>query len=217
MLLIVKILFSLILLTNSNQKANISEFLKVQLSEYDKIEYTIISPKGIDLSSISLDSSREFKHNGNIAYVPIKQKSNNGNFINSLITLRLRLYKNVLVANRSMRKNEILNKSDFSLKNKEVSSLRFPPICDFEMLESYRCKLKINEKSILQDGMIEKIPDIEIGDRIEALLINNSVTIGFAATSRSEGSVGSVIKIKSDDQKIYKAKVLNNTTVKIIE
>ena len=65
--------------------------------------------------------------------------------------------------------------------------------------------------------MIEKIPDIKVGDRIEAYFINNSVAISFDATSRSEGSVGSIIKIKSDDQRIFKAKVLNNSTVKIIE
>ncbi len=53
--------------------------------------------------------------------------------------------------------------------------------------------------------------------RIEAFYTNNSVAISFAATSRSEGSVGNIIKIKSDDQRIFKAKVLNNTTVKIIE
>ncbi len=217
MIAIVKILFSLLLITNSNQKLAINDYLKIQLSEYQKIEYTIVSPRGVDLSMISVDNSREFKVNGSFAYLPIKQKSNNGSSINSLLTLRLKLYKNVLVANRSLRKNEILNKSDFSLKSKEVSSLRFSPISSFDMLENYRCRLKISEKSILQNGMIEKIPDIEIGDRVEALFINNSVTIGFSATSRSEGYVGNIIKVKSDDQKIYKAKVINNTTVKIIE
>lgn len=217
MVAIVKILFSLLLITNSNQKLAINDYLKTELSEYQKIEYTIVSPKGVDLSIISVDNSREFKLNGSFAYLPIKQKSNNGSFINSLLTLRLKLYKNVLVANRSLRKNEILNKSDFSLKSKEVSSLRFTPISSFDMLDNYRSRLKISEKSILQDGMIEKIPDIEIGDRVEALFINNSVTIGFSATSRSEGYVGNIIKVKSDDQRIFKAKVINNTTVKIIE
>lgn len=217
MIAIVKILFSLMLITNSNQKFVINDYLKAQLSEYQKIEFTIVSPASVDLSLISIDNSREFKHNGSFAYLPIKQKSNNGGYINSFLTLRLKLYKNVLVANRSLRKNEILNKSDFSLKSKEVSSLRFPPISSFDMLDKYRCRLKISEKSILQDGMIEKIPDIEIGDRVEALFISNSVSIGFTATSRSEGCVGNIIKVKSDDQRIFRAKVINNTTVKIIE
>lgn len=214
---IVKILFSLLLITNSNQKLVINDYLKAQLSEYQKFEYSIVSPVSVDLDLISVDDSREFKLNGSFAYLPIKQKSDNGTYVNSFLTLRLKLYKEVLVANRSLRKNEILNKSDFSLKSKEVSSLRFSPISSFDMIENYRCRLKISKKSILQDGMIEKIPDIEIGDRVEALFISNSVTIGFTVTSRSEGYVGNIIKVKNDDQKIYKAKVINNTTVKIIE
>jgi flagella basal body P-ring formation protein FlgA len=65
--------------------------------------------------------------------------------------------------------------------------------------------------------MIEKIPDVKIGDRINAIFTNNSVNISFSVTSRSEGIAGEIVRVKRDDKKIFKAKVINNTTVKIIE
>jgi len=65
--------------------------------------------------------------------------------------------------------------------------------------------------------MIEQIPDVEIGDRVEAIFNNKSVNISFNVTARSEGISGGVIKVKRDDKKIFKARVINNSTVKIIE
>ena len=217
MLAFFEILFALILIGNNSQHTIISNYLKTQLNEYEQIEHIVISPKGIEQYSIRIDNSREFKVNGNYGYVPIKEKGIDGSYKNSLVTVRLKLYKKVLVANRPLRKKENISIEDFTVKSKEVSTLRFKPIGEFESLDYYRCKFNVSENTILQLSMIEKIPDIKVGDRIEAFFTNNSVAISFDATSRSEGSVGNIIKIKSDDQRIFKAKVLNNTTVKIIE
>ncbi|MCB0750555.1 MAG: flagella basal body P-ring formation protein FlgA, partial [Ignavibacteriae bacterium] len=41
--------------------------------------------------------------------------------------------------------------------------------------------------------------------------------ISFAVTARTEGVAGEQIVVKNDDKKIFKAKIINNTTVKIIE
>lgn len=217
MLALLEILLVLLLLGDNNQQNIIGEYLKTQLNDYEKIEHIVLSPKDIEQYSIMIDSSREFKINGNYGYVPVKEKNDDGSFRNSIVTVKLKLFKKVLVSNRQLRKKENISNADFTLKYKEVATLRFQPINDYERLEYYRCKFNISENTILQNSMIEKIPDIKVGDRIEALFTNNSVSISFDATSRSEGSVGNIIKIKSDDQRIYKAEVLNNSTVKIIE
>ncbi|MCW8848615.1 MAG: flagellar basal body P-ring formation chaperone FlgA [Melioribacteraceae bacterium] len=217
MLALFKIILALFLIGDNSQQTIIGEYLKTQLNEYEKIEHTVIAPKNIEQYSIMIDDSRDFKLNGNYGYVPVKEKNNDGSFRNSLVTVKLKLFKKVMVANRQLRKKENLSNSDFTIKYKEVSTLRFQPISENESLEYYRCKFNVSENTILQNSMIEKIPDIEVGDRIEAFYTNNSVAISFDATSRSEGSVGNIIKIKSDDQRIFKAEVLNNSTVKIIE
>ena len=217
MLALFKILFSFMIIVSNNQPTMIGKYLNSQLRDYEKIEHVVLSPKNIESCSFSIDNEREFKINGNYGYIPVKEKNRDGSIRNSLVTVKLKLYKKVLVANRSMKKKENISNADFTVKYKEVSTLRFQPIGEFENLGYYRCKFHITENTILQGSMIEKIPDIQIGDRIEAFFTNNSVAISFDATSRSEGSIGNIIKIKSDDQRIFKAKVLNNSTVKIIE
>ena len=65
--------------------------------------------------------------------------------------------------------------------------------------------------------MIEQIPDIKVGDNIEALYINKSVSINFPVTARTEGVTGDLIRVKNRENHIFKARILNNSTVKIIE
>jgi flagella basal body P-ring formation protein FlgA len=214
---ILTILFSFLLVGNDNQELNIDNYLNKHLSDFNRIEYTIVSPKNINLSSCVIDDSRNVKVTGNFAYVPVRELKNNGSFKNALITLKLKLFKNVLVSNRTIVKKEYLNINDFEIVEKEVSTLRFAPVDVSSPIDYYRSRLKISENSILQKSMLEKIPDVQIGDRIEAMFINNSVSISFAVTARSEGVVGDLIKIKRDDKKIFKAKIINNSTVKIIE
>jgi flagella basal body P-ring formation protein FlgA len=214
---LLNILISVMVLGDTNTDIGIQNYLEKQMLDYNKIEYDIVSPITIDLSSCFIDENREFKTRGNYAYLPIKQKNENGSFSNKLVTLRLKLFKKVYVANRSIERDEYLDANYFMIKEKEVSSLRFEPIEVRIPLNKLRAKFKIDENSILQEGMVDKISDIKVGDRIHALFTNNSVNISFGATARSEGLVGDIIDVKRDDKQIFKARILNNTTVKIIE
>lgn len=217
MILTIVNILSLLMLTNSNQGLNLDAFLHDQLSNYSRIEYTVVSPNNIDLTKCKIDDSRDTKLVGKFAYLPIKETNSNGSSNNKLITVKLKLFKNVLVANRDLSKKEYLNKNDFRVAEKEVASLRSAPVNISAHIGDYRSKLRISEKTVLEENMLEKIPDIKIGDRVQAMFINNSVNISFAVTARTEGVVGDIIKIKNDDKKIFKARIINNTSVKIIE
>ena len=210
------ILFSLVLVS-SNIKIDITDYLQRQLSDYNKIEYEIISPKKINLGKCTIDNSRNLKVEGSYAYLPVKFSGNEENSKNSLITLKLKLYKNVLQNNRTIDKRENLDQNYFNIVEKEVTSLRFEPVDISASLANYRAKFRIAENSILQKSMIENIPDIRVGDRITAIYNNNSVNVTFAVTARTSGEVGKIIKVKRDDKKLFKALVVNNTIVKIIE
>ena len=210
------ILFSLILI-GSNEKIDINNYLQERLSDYNKIEYQIISPKQVNLRKCTIDNSRDLKVEGSYAYLPIKYAGYEDNGKNSLLTLRLKLYKNVLQNNRTIDKKESLDPNYFNIVEKEITSLRFEPVDVKASLSNYRAKFKIAENSILQKSMIENIPDIRVGDRVTAIFNNNSVNIAFAVTARTAGEVGKIIKVKRDDKKLFRARVVNNTTVKIIE
>ncbi|MDX1702124.1 MAG: flagellar basal body P-ring formation chaperone FlgA, partial [Melioribacteraceae bacterium] len=188
-------IFILLLLINTNLfSIDVEKYLNERLKNYSKISYNIISPKSLDLSGCKIDNSRELKISKDLAYLPVII-SKNGEIKHSFITLRVKLYKAVLVANKPIRKNQYLSKTDFNIINKEISRLRFEPTETSLNLLNYRSRLNIKENTILQNGMIEKIPDIETGDRIEAVYNNNSLNIKFKVTARSEGTAGSIIRV----------------------
>ena len=213
---IIYIWFVLSFIVSYTQGSDIKDYLVKQLKDYTKIEYKIISPKNADLTKLKIDDSRELKVTRDLAYLPVII-TENAEVKNSIFTLRLKLYKSVLVANRTIKKNEYLQAADFSIIVKEVSQLRFTPLESTFNFNEYKAKFNVPEKSVLQVSMIERIPEIEIGDRIEAVFMNNSLNIKFAATARSEGIAGKIIRVRRDDNRVFKARVINNKTVKIIE
>lgn len=217
MLSVINILLIFLFGLNNNSDTIISKYLSEKLVNYTKFNYEIVSPKSIDLNKINIDRSRKFKLNKNYGYLPVNIKSVNGKINKSLITVKLKLFDKVFVAKRKILTNEFLDKSDFTLMEKEVSSLNDHPFSKLNLINHFKARTIIYPESVLENRMIKIIPDIEIGDRVNALYSKGIVNVSFSAVSRSRGVVDDVIKIKRDDNKIFKARVLNNNTVKIIE
>lgn len=216
MIYLINILFIFLIGTNSNNNSVINGYLNEKLSDYNKFSYKIVSPKNIDLGKVSLDTSRELKMKREYAYVPV-QLTYKGKTKNTVLTVKLKLYKNVLVATRKIRKREFLTKNDFKVMEKEISNLRDKPLRAVTDLNILRARINIAPESVLQQNMVEQIPDINIGDRVEAIYTKGIVNVNFLVTSRSEGVTGEVVKVKRDDNRIFKARVINNKTVKILE
>ena len=196
-------IFLLFLILNSiSFGIDVRKYLSEKLKDYSKFSYDIVSPKKANLSEYDIDTSREIKISSDLAYLPVI-KSKNGEINHSFLTLRVKLYKEVLITTKPIMKNQYLTINDFEVVNKEVSRLRFEPIETSLNLGNYRSRLNIKENTILQNTMIEKIPDIETGDRVEAVYNNHSLNIRFNVTARSEGIAGSIIRVKRDDNKNF--------------
>ncbi len=202
---------------NHNTDSIITKYLSEKLSSYNRFSYELVSPKTIDFSKVKIDESRKFKLNRDYGYLPVKIKTPRGKTNNSVLTVRLKLFKNVLVANRTISKSEYLSKSDFKVLEKEVSKLRDNPYTNLNNITGLRAKTVISSEVVLQNNMIEQIPDILPGDRVDAFYSKGIVIVSFPAVSRSRGVVGDIIKIKRDDNRILKARILNNNKVKIVE
>ena len=198
-------------LVNAEDQNVIRKYLEGKFHDVRKIEFEIISPNQNQLGDWEIDNLREFKVGSGYAYMPIKLLKN-GKSKNSVLTLKLNLYKSVLVANREIRKKEHLSINDFTVKIMDISSYRFEPMTISAPVNSYRSKLNIPEKSILMGQMVELIPDVQTGDKIDALYSNNSVNITFPVTARTEGITGDKIRVKNDDNQIFEARILNNST-----
>ncbi|MBI1931814.1 MAG: flagellar basal body P-ring formation protein FlgA [Ignavibacteriales bacterium] len=209
--LILQILLSVFLLSNNNV---IDNYLKDHLKDFKRYEYEI--PKNYT-EKIFPDENREFKLEKNYAYMPVNFILNNGEKKQGIVTLKVKLYDDVLVSIRDIKKNEELSISDFQIEEKEITSLRSEPILDFGNIDKYRMRISVSSNTVIETNMIEQIPDIKIGDNLNAVFNKGVVSISFSAVARAEGIIGDIIKIRTDDKKIFKAEIINFNTVKIVE
>jgi len=217
MILFTNILFSLLILLGSNEQLDISELLQNKLSQYKRFEYKVVSPKTIDLSKVVFDDERDTRLASGYAYLPVKIRSFSDNYKNSIITVKLKLYEDVAVSTRDLKRKEILTSNDFRIEEREVSSLRSIAVKSLKKLNTLRVKKNMKSGVILQDNMFEPIPDIKKGDRISGVYQRGVVKINFDVIARTEGVIGETIKVKRTDNKIFKAVITNSKQVKIIE
>lgn len=207
----------LLFITSAGSDINnsVRQYLNAHLKEYEKIEFEILkTPAGY--SSIDILKSKAFNVNGNIAYIPVKIIKKKRT-VQSYISVRLKLFKKVLIVNRNINRKESINKNDFMIGLKDVAGLQGEPVTEIKDLENCRSKKYLKEGNILTKNDIEKLPVINIGDRIKASLINGNVMVQTEAVSRQEGRIGDEIIIVTMANKRLKARVVDKNNVIIIE
>jgi len=215
MILIIKILFGLILLQGNNSV--IENYLKQHLKDYKKFEYKIASEREITDRKFIFDETRKFKIDRNYAYIPVNYILENGIKSRGIITIKVKLYRDVFVTTRRIYKDEDLSAADFNVEEKEVSALRVDPISSIKNINKFRAKFNLSPKTVIGTNMVEVIPDVKIGDHVHAIYSKGIVNISFDAVARSNGIIGNIIKIKNEEKKIFRAKVISYNTVKIVE
>ncbi len=215
--LLINILLSIIVWSGTiKQTSSIDAALKSVLVNINRFEYKIISPKHINKSKIKIDSKREIKIEKGYAYLPVLFNSRR-KITNGIITLKIKLYKNVAVAAQDIKRNKNITQADYRIIEKEVSSLRGKPLETNGNLNKLRAKRYIKYGTVILQNMVEETPDVKRGTRITAFYRRGIVNISFNATARTSGKIGDVIKIKRDDNKLFKAKIISSNQVRIIE
>ncbi len=117
------VVFSFLALFGGGIKTEMDSYLKAKLSGYQSYKYEIMNqPKGY--AKIEIAEDKEMNINGSIAYVPVRLTRNNNSIINSYISVRLKLYKNVIVASRDIEPKEKLSSKYFEIKPEEISEIR---------------------------------------------------------------------------------------------
>ncbi len=81
----------------------------------------------------------------------------------------------------------------------------------------YVARRHIKAGSILSYDQLKKRRDIARNDTVTALIKDGGLVLSFQAKALQEGDVGDVIKIRKDYKKRFKARILSNTTVEVIE
>ncbi len=178
------IFFSVQLLAQPFEE-QVLKYLQKEFPEYQKIEIQLNQNFSSD-DKIEIDYTRNINLSKGIVFIPViatKGKKTSA----SVVSIKVQLFKKLLVANKDYEKKELLNISGFEEKVLDVTRLNGNPVSvDFAVL-NYRAKTFIKKGEILFEEKIEKIPLISSGDKVSAEVRNGNVIVKTDAFRQTTG------------------------------
>jgi len=190
--------------------------LDVEFSSYSRVEYEVVkAPK--DLSKVYFNKNDDINVIGSVVYIPISLVDKRGKNKRTTISVRVKTFGKVYVSTKDITKRDPINVSDFEFVEKENTAVRGKIVVSLGEVIGARAARYIRKGEILTTSSLEKMPVVFPGNKVSAASIVGHVQISFNAISRQEGSVGDVIRIRTKDNEIYKAEVIDYKNVLIIE
>lgn len=216
MLGLLSILFGFLFAQDKNFDANLKNYLDDKLNSYVKYEYQIVQmPK--NYSRIEINTEKNSRLTKNYFYLPVKVYDSKNSPSGALITIRVKLYKNVLIASNEIRRNENLSPNLFDMKIEDVSMYKGKTIDVEENLANFRTKVLVKAGTILSKEMIEPIPIISKGDKIILHAGGTGVDVSIDVIARQDGCAGDVISVYANGSKLYKAKIIDKSNLTLVE
>lgn len=200
---------------NNTFESELKSYLNQKLSSFERYEYEIVKLPS-NISNILIDETKEFRISKSYGYVPVKIFYVKNHNQSSVITIKLKLYKKVLIAKSFISRDKELNQDDFEEKLCDVSLLNGQLFSTIENINDYKAKVNLKENSILLKEHVTKIPLIDQGKKVIVHAINNGVDISLEGITRQAGYAGDVISIQALN-KIFKAKVIDKFNLVLVE
>jgi flagella basal body P-ring formation protein FlgA len=130
------------------------------------------------------------------------------------IRLRVKRYAEVIVAADRLKRHDILTGDKLVSKRMEITSLRQQPIGSIEQLDGFRIKRNLSKGKILTTGLIEAVPDIEVGREVSILFSDGLCTITAPGRMLQTGWKGDRVKVKNlASGKVITARVSDSAVV----
>jgi flagella basal body P-ring formation protein FlgA len=204
----------LVFSVNDNVENQLQRYLEAQITGYEKISFEFVSDWS-KYQDLEILTNEDVNLNGNIAQIPVNYIRGNENR-KIRLSIKVKAYKNILVSKENIKRGTLLDNNNFDVRLVDCITLT-DPISSIDALNNFRAASYIKIDEVLLSNSIEPIPDIESGDKIVAHSIAGNVDIQISAVARQEGSVDEIIRVRTSDNKLYRAKVLDNSNVLIIE
>lgn len=187
------------------------QYLQQQFPEYEKIEMQLQKNFSSD-EKISVDKTRNISLSRSSAIIPVIA-TKGLKTSSSIVSVKVNLYKKLLVASRDFDRKENLNQAEFETQLIDVTNLNGTPVGTEFLLTDYRAKSFIKKGEILLEEKLEKIPLISAGDKVNAEVKTGSVVVSTELFARQQGSKGDLIELVSSNNKIIKARIIDANKV----
>jgi len=213
---LISILFALIIEQGNYFDLQLKKYLDENLKSFVKYEYKVIKmPKSF--SKIEINHEKPFRLSKNFSYVPIEIFEKNNSVSQSLLVVKLKLFKNVFIASKNINKEKDISSEMFISKLEDISELNNNLVDKAKDILKYRSKVYIKEGTILTEELIEPIPIIKNGDNIILHAGRNGVDISIEVIARQEGCIGDIIRVSNSNSKLYKAKIVDKFNLILAE
>jgi len=194
----------------------IKDKLQSEFSLHKRVEFEVVNaPK--NFQNIWMNPKDDISVIGSVAYVPVNVKDSEGKNIRANISVRVKIYEDVYVSIKNINKRDQLLPNNFQLVEKEVTSIRGEIINSLGQIIGSRSNRFIGKGDILTKEFLEKMPVIYSGDKVSAMSIVGNVKISFGAFAKQEGSIGDIIRIRTTENEIFKAEIIDYKNVLVIE
>jgi flagella basal body P-ring formation protein FlgA len=208
-------LLSLVVSPGGKLKEDITSALMRTYSGYKSIEIEFTKSPN-EFESAILSSSKSISVNNNIALVPVLINKR-GTITEKYISVRIKLFKDVYKCVREVDRNSQLKQSDCMIETVDIALFKKKPVEISAPISELMSRANLRPGEILFYEDLLKVPVVKNGDRITANYNLNGVTVSFEAVARQNGAEGDCIFIMVPDKKQFKAKVINNSTVEVME
>jgi len=194
----------------------IKDKLQSEFSSYKRVEFEVVNaPK--NFKTIKTKENDNVNVVGSMAYLPVNIVDNKGKNIRTNLSFRVKIYDDVYVAIKNIEKRDQLLPTDFQLAEKEITSVRGKIINSIGAIIGARASRFIGKGDILINEATENLPAIYAGNKVNAASVVGNVQISFSAIAKQEGSIGDIIRIKTNTNDIYKAEIIDSKNVLVIE
>ena len=213
---VIVIILSLFIGTGASFKTQLENYLNKNLSEFQGYKYEILQMPD-SYKEIELVKSNEFNLSGNLVYVPVKVVKNSGRIIRAIITVKIKIFRNVFVTAKKINRKEKLVLGCFIKKEEDITEIKGTPVYSLNKIDLYRAKMMMKAGDVLTKQDMEEIPIVNVGDEMNAGYINGNVLVTFKVYARQEGVAGQIITVITSDNKLFKGKIVDSKNLKIVE
>jgi flagella basal body P-ring formation protein FlgA len=208
-------LLSLGIVPKNNLIDQITSELMKTYSGYKSIEIELTKPMNVS-GSVELSSSKNISVNNNIALVPVRINTK-GTVTEKYISVRIKLFKDVYKCVREVNRNISFKTQDCRIETIDVASFNKKPLETTIPVNSFISRTNLRTGEIVFHEDIIKTPLVKNGDRITAQYNLNGICVSFEAVARQNGAEGDYIIVASSDRKQFKGKIINCSTVEIMQ
>lgn len=132
------------------------------------------------------------------------------------ITVDCRLYQDVVVTNRVMRRGELLTDDALEIEERDVTSLKHGVFDRIEALETMQAARPIGAGDVITRRHAEPIPVIHRGDQIVMQVVSSNMAVEAVGVAMQDGGVGEQIRVKNNDSgKVVRGQILEAGLVQV--